>query len=109
VADALELESSSDKYDTVWIAACFMCSMIATEPALSKASLRPLKLTVAISCSALATNSPGLGTAAGEQSRDSSSFTDGWRIDSIEKSLIEITIDPEGACAWLRSLPGLVS
>jgi hypothetical protein len=30
-----------------------------------------------------------------------SSFTDGWRIESIETSLIEITIDPEGARSWL--------
>jgi len=30
-----------------------------------------------------------------------SSFADGWSIDSIEASRIEITIDPEGARAWL--------
>jgi hypothetical protein len=32
-----------------------------------------------------------------------SSFADGWRIDSLEHSWIEITIDPEGARAWLLS------
>jgi SAM-dependent methyltransferase len=32
-----------------------------------------------------------------------SSLVDGWRIDSIEQSRIEITIDPEGARAWLVS------
>jgi cyclopropane fatty-acyl-phospholipid synthase-like methyltransferase len=32
-----------------------------------------------------------------------SSFADGWHIDSIEPSRIEITIDPEGARAWLVS------
>jgi cyclopropane fatty-acyl-phospholipid synthase-like methyltransferase len=30
-------------------------------------------------------------------------FTDGWRVDSIEPSKIEITIDPAGAHAWLVS------
>ncbi len=30
-----------------------------------------------------------------------SSFADGWSIDLIEASKIEITIDPEGAHAWL--------
>jgi hypothetical protein len=30
-----------------------------------------------------------------------SSFADGWRIQSLEHSRIEITIDPEGARAWL--------
>jgi SAM-dependent methyltransferase len=32
-----------------------------------------------------------------------SSFADGWRVHSIEQSRIEITIDPEGARAWLVS------
>jgi cyclopropane fatty-acyl-phospholipid synthase-like methyltransferase len=30
-------------------------------------------------------------------------FADGWHVDSIEQSRIEITIDPEGARAWLVS------
>ena len=29
------------------------------------------------------------------------SFTDGWTIDSIVESTLEITIDPDGAHAWL--------
>ena len=33
-----------------------------------------------------------------------SSFAQGWHIDSIEPSKIEITIDPEGALAWLASI-----
>ena len=32
-----------------------------------------------------------------------SSFAEGWRIHSIEQSTLEITIDPEGARAWLVS------
>ena len=32
-----------------------------------------------------------------------SSFAGGWRIHSIEQSTLEITIDPEGARAWLVS------
>ena len=32
-----------------------------------------------------------------------SSFADGWRIDSIVQSTIEITLDPDGARAWLVS------
>ena len=30
-----------------------------------------------------------------------SSFADGWKVDSIKASSLEITIDPEGAHAWL--------
>jgi cyclopropane fatty-acyl-phospholipid synthase-like methyltransferase len=32
------------------------------------------------------------------------SFADGWRVDSIEPSTIDITIDPNGARAWLSAL-----
>ncbi len=31
-------------------------------------------------------------------------FTDGWRVESIEASRLEITIDPEGAHAWLAAI-----
>lgn len=30
-----------------------------------------------------------------------SCFADGWQIDSIEPSMIEVTIDPDGVRAWL--------
>jgi hypothetical protein len=29
------------------------------------------------------------------------SFADGWLIESVEPSTIEITLDPDGARAWL--------
>ncbi len=32
------------------------------------------------------------------------SFGDGWRVDSIEASTLTITIDPNGARAWLASI-----
>jgi cyclopropane fatty-acyl-phospholipid synthase-like methyltransferase len=32
------------------------------------------------------------------------SFADGWRLDSLERSTIEITIDPAGAQAWLAAM-----
>jgi SAM-dependent methyltransferase len=31
------------------------------------------------------------------------SFADGWQVDSIEEAVLEITISPEGAQAWLAS------
>jgi SAM-dependent methyltransferase len=30
-------------------------------------------------------------------------FADGWRIDSIDDTVLEITLDPEGARAWLAA------
>ena len=32
------------------------------------------------------------------------SFADGWRIDSLEPTTIEITLDPAGAQAWLAAM-----
>ena len=32
------------------------------------------------------------------------SFADGWTVDSIEATRLHITIDPEGAQAWLVAL-----
>lgn len=32
------------------------------------------------------------------------SFADGWRIDSLEPSTIEITLDPAGVHAWLAAV-----
>ena len=29
------------------------------------------------------------------------SFADGWRVDSIEDAVLDITISPEGAKSWL--------
>jgi hypothetical protein len=29
------------------------------------------------------------------------SFADGWRVDSIEETVLDVTISPEGAKAWL--------
>lgn len=31
------------------------------------------------------------------------SFADVWRVDSVEETILEITISPEGAQAWLAS------
>jgi SAM-dependent methyltransferase len=31
------------------------------------------------------------------------SFADGWRVDSLEDTVLDITISPEGAKAWLAS------
>jgi hypothetical protein len=31
------------------------------------------------------------------------SFADGWRVDSIDETVLELTTRPEGAQAWLAS------
>jgi SAM-dependent methyltransferase len=32
------------------------------------------------------------------------SFSDGWRVESIERARLEVTIDPDGAEAWLATI-----
>ncbi|HEX8966694.1 MAG TPA: SAM-dependent methyltransferase, partial [Chloroflexota bacterium] len=34
-------------------------------------------------------------------------FSRGWRIDSLERATMDITIDPRGAQAWLASMTRL--
>jgi hypothetical protein len=31
-------------------------------------------------------------------------FADGWQVDSIEDTVLDITLGPEGAQAWLAEL-----
>jgi hypothetical protein len=45
----------------------------------------------------------GTATSNFHAYRDNLSFADGWHIDSVEPSRIEITTNPEGALAWLLS------
>jgi cyclopropane fatty-acyl-phospholipid synthase-like methyltransferase len=35
------------------------------------------------------------------------SFKDGWRVDSVEPSHLEVTISPDGAQAWLAAITRL--
>ena len=102
VADALELESSSDRYATVLDCglfhvfddrdrARFVNSLAAT--------VEPDGHYFMLCFSNEQTGDWGPRRVSRDEIQ--SSFTDGWHIESIEKSLIEITIDPEGAYAWL--------
>ena len=102
VADVLELESGSDTYDTV-----LDCGLFHVFDDRDRARfVRSLSSTVEpggryfMLC--FSDQQPGdWGPRRVSQAEIQSNFTDGWRIDSIEKSRIEITIDPEGARAWL--------
>jgi cyclopropane fatty-acyl-phospholipid synthase-like methyltransferase len=102
VADALELESAGDTYDTV-----LDCGLFHVFDDRDRARfVRSLSATVEpggryfMLC--FSDQQPGdWGPRRVSRAEIQSNFTDGWRIDSIEKSRIEITIDPEGAQAWL--------
>jgi SAM-dependent methyltransferase len=102
VADALELGSGSDRYDTVLDCGLFhlfddddrsrfvSCLSAAVVPGGRYFML------------CFSDKQPGdWGPRRVSEAEIRSSFTDEWRIESIESSQIEITIDPEGARAWL--------
>ncbi len=102
VADALELESSSDKYDTVLDCGLFHVFDDRDRARFVKSLTATVEADGRYFMLCFSDQQPGdWGPRRVSRAEIQSSFTDGWRIDSIEKSLIEITIDPEGACAWL--------
>lgn len=102
VADALELGSDSDRYDTVLDCGLFhvfddrdRARFVKSLTAIIEPGGRYFML-------CFSDQQPGdWGPRRVSRAEIQSSFFDGWRIESIEKSLIEITIDPEGASAWL--------
>ena len=102
VADALDLESSGDKFDTV-----LDCGLFHVFDDRDRARfVRSLSATIEPSgryfMLCFSDQQPGdWGPRRVSKVEIQSSFTDGWRIESIEKSQIEITIDPEAARAWL--------
>ena len=102
VADALELESSSDKYDTVLDCGLFHVFDDPDRVRFVKSLAATVEPDGRYFMLCFSDQQPGdWGPRRVSRAEIQSSFTDGWRIESIEKSLIEITIDPEGACAWL--------
>src|SRR5664280_1592180 len=102
VADALELESRSDRYDTV-----LDCGLFHVFDDRDRARfVRALSSIVVpdgryfMLC--FSDQQPGdWGPRRVSKAEIQSSFADGWRVVSVESSRIEITIDPEGAHAWL--------
>jgi cyclopropane fatty-acyl-phospholipid synthase-like methyltransferase len=102
VADALELESGGDTYDTVLDCGLFhvfddgdRARFVRSLSSIVEPDGRYFML-------CFSDLQPGdWGPRRVSRAEIQSNFTDGWRIDSIEKSQIEITIDPAGARAWL--------
>jgi SAM-dependent methyltransferase len=105
VGNALELESRDEQYDTV-----LDCGLFHVFDDRDRAGfVRSLHASVApggryfMLC--FSDRQPGdWGPRRVSKAEIESSFADGWRIESIEAARIEITIDPEGARAWLTTI-----
>jgi len=108
VNDALELETRNEHYDTV-----LDCGLFHVFDDHDRAIfVRNLQATVTpggryfMLC--FSDGQPGdWGPRRVSRAEIESSFAHGWHIDSIEQSRIEITIDPEGALAWLVSVSAI--
>jgi SAM-dependent methyltransferase len=105
VGDALELESRDERYDTVLD--CGLFHVLDDDDRVSL--VRNLEASVVpggryfMLC--FSDRQPGdWGPRRISQPEIESSFAGGWHIDSIEASTIEITIDPNGARAWLAAI-----
>jgi cyclopropane fatty-acyl-phospholipid synthase-like methyltransferase len=102
VGDALDLESRNDRYETV-----LDCGLFHVFDDSDRSTyIRCLRASVApgghlfILC--FSDQQPGdWGPRRVSSAEIEASFGDGWSIESIEASRLEITIDPEGARAWL--------
>jgi SAM-dependent methyltransferase len=102
VADVLELESRGDRYDTVLDCGVFhvfddddRSRFVSSLSAAVVPGGRYFML-------CFSDKQPGdWGPRRVSEAEIHSSFADGWRIESIEPSRLEINIDPDGAHAWL--------
>lgn len=102
VGDALELESRHEQYDTV-----LDCGLFHVFDDRDRARFVTSLASAVVPGGryfmlCFSDEQPGdWGPRRVKEVEIQSSFGDGWRIESIEPSRIEITIDPEGARAWL--------
>jgi SAM-dependent methyltransferase len=105
VGNALELDSRNERYDTVLDCGLFHIF----DDRDRERFVRSLRAVVGpggryfMLC--FSDQQPGdWGPRRVSRAEIESSFADGWRIQSIEASRIEITIDPGGALAWLAAI-----
>jgi cyclopropane fatty-acyl-phospholipid synthase-like methyltransferase len=104
VDDALELETRNEHYETV-----LDCGLFHTFDDHDRATfVRNLKaILLPGGCYFMlcfSDQQPGeWGPRRVSRAEIESSFADGWHINSCTQSRIEITLDPEGAFAWLVS------
>jgi SAM-dependent methyltransferase len=105
VDDALALREGSSRYDTVLDCGLFHV-FDDDDRAAFVASLRGVVVSGGryfMLC--FSDQEPGdWGPRRLSRAEIESSFADGWRIDSIEESRIELTWNPQGARAWLVAM-----
>jgi cyclopropane fatty-acyl-phospholipid synthase-like methyltransferase len=105
VADALELSGLGERFDTVLDCGLFHVFDDDDRPRFveSLAGAVPPGGRYHMLC--FSDRQPGeWGPRRVSRREIGASFSAGWRIESIDAATIDITIDPEGAQAWLSSM-----
>ena len=101
VADALLLVDLGERFDTVLDCGLFHVLDDDEASSTSTAWLRWFLRVAAITCSVSASASRVTGTACRvTQSEIRTSFSEGWEVECIEPTVIDLTWDPAGALAW---------
>ncbi len=105
VWDALQLAALGEQFDTVLDCGLFHIFADDDRPRFVdnlRAVLRPGGRSFLLCFS---DRQPGvLGPRRVTQDELRASFDDGWRVDSIEPAKLDLTIDPNGAQAWLATI-----
>ena len=102
VGDALDLETHGDQYDSVLDCGLFHVFDDSDRVRFVKSLDRAVVPGGRYIMLCFSDQQPGdWGPRRVSRAEIESSFTDRWRIESIETSQIEINIDPDGARAWL--------
>jgi SAM-dependent methyltransferase len=105
VWDALELPELGERFDTVLDCGLFHVFSDEDRPrfAASLAAVVPSGGRYFMLC--FSDRQPGdWGPRRVSQAEIRAEFSEGWQVDAIEPTVIDITIDPNGARAWLASI-----
>lgn len=105
VWDVLDLPALGERFDTVIDCGLFHCFQDADRPALAASIAAVVPPGGRYFLMGFSDQQPGhWGPHRLSRSDIESSFTDGWRIDSLERVRMEVTFDSDGAHAWLGQL-----
>lgn len=105
VADALDLATLGERFDTVLDCGLFHIFADAERPLFVASLAAVTRPGGRYHLLCFSDRHPGqFGPRRVRQDEIRSSFADGWRVDSIEPAILEITVNPAGAAGWLAAI-----
>jgi SAM-dependent methyltransferase len=105
VADALDLATLGERFDTVLDCGLFHVFDDAERPLFVSSLGAAIEPGGRYFMLCFSDRQPGQwGPRRVRQAEIRSSFADGWQVDSIEAAILEITIDSAGAAGWLATI-----